>query len=533
VRRLVLALLALLAAGPAAAEFRLTVLHTNDVHGRLEPANRFGAPCRPQDVAEGTCYGGTARLAAAVAGIREEAAAAGSHVLLLDGGDQFQGTLFYTRYKGIAEARAMNLLGYDAMSLGNHEFDDGPEILGRFLGLVRFPVLAANLDVAAEPALAGRVARFAVLERGGRRIGIVGAVTADTPTVSRPGPRVGVGAVEPAVQAAVAALRAAGVDIVFLLSHVGLELDRELARRIEGLDLVVGGHSHSVLGDGLPGAQGPYPAVEMGPAGGPVPVVQAGAWGRYLGRLDLAFDAAGRLLRWQGAPLELGVGVPAAPAAAAMVAELARPLAALRQEIVGLSLVDLPADACREAECALGNLVADAMLAEAKSRGAVAAIQNGGGLRAGIAAGPVSRGHVLETLPFGNTLSVFALSGADLRAALEHGVSAIGGAGGGRFPQVAGLRYAFDPRRPAGGRILSVEVADGAGGFRPVVAEARYTVVANDFLRRGGDGYAMFRDRAVDPYDFGRNLEDVLVDHLARLGPAAPALEGRIRRSGG
>ena len=183
---LIFALLLLLPADPPilAGELSLTILHTNDVHSRLAATPPFGAECNAEHVSENKCLGGAARLSGAINAIRAE----GGHTVLLDAGDQFQGSLFFTYYSGQAAAQVMNGLGYDAMALGNHEFDGGPETLSRFAERIDFPLLAANMDVSTDRHLAGHVAPWTVLEFGGERIGVVGLITEETPSISSPGP---------------------------------------------------------------------------------------------------------------------------------------------------------------------------------------------------------------------------------------------------------------------------------------------------------------------------------------------------------
>ena len=176
----------------------------------------------------------------------------------------------------------------------------------------------------------------------------------------------------------------------------------------------------------------------------------------------------------------------------------------------------------------MGNLVAEAMLDRVKDQGIAIAITNGGGLRASIDAGPVTMGEVLTVLPFQNTLSTFEAKGATILAALENGVSAVEESEG-RFPQVAGLRYSFDPARPAGARVSDVQVAT-ALGWAPLDAAATYGVVTNNFLRSGGDGYRMFATEGMNAYDFGPDLADVTADFLARHSPYAASVDGRITR---
>jgi 5'-nucleotidase len=317
-RAALLTLAALAAAGPAAADgFRLTVLHVNDFHSRIEPINRFDSTCGPDDEAKGECFGGAARLKTAVDARRAAAAAEGRASLLLDAGDQFQGSLFYTTYKEKAAAEVMTTLGVDAMTLGNHEFDDGPATAAALVAAVPFPVLAANLDVSAEPAFAAPLAPHAVLEAGGRRVGVIGALTPDTAEIASPGPNVAFEDEVAALTRSVAALEAEGVDVIVALTHVGLARDLEIAAAVPGLDLIVGGHSHTLLSDTAEGAAGPYPLMAPAAGGGTVPVVHAYAYGKYLGEVTLTLDDAGRVTAAEGEPILLDAAVAPDPAVAA------------------------------------------------------------------------------------------------------------------------------------------------------------------------------------------------------------------------
>ncbi len=530
-RRRVLATAAVALAAPAVlrahAPLRLTILHTNDVHSRHEPINRFGAACRAEEQAPGTCFGGSARLAAALAAERSAAERDGRTVLVLDAGDQFMGSLFYTHWRGLAELEVMNAIGYDAMAVGNHEFDNGPPVFGRFVRGARFPILSANIDAAAEPELADRIAPFTILERGGVKIGIVGLTTEDTPRISSPGPRVRFLSDIESLTVASRSVRDRGASAVIALTHVGLRRDVELARAVPGLSAIVGGHSHTLLSNTAQGAFARYPLSEQGASGVAVPIVQAGANNRYYGRLDLDLDATGRVLEARGDAKELGFADPRDPAVEAIVARLAEPLVALRARVIGTTTEELSNALCRRAECAIGNLIAEAMLEAARPAGAEIALQNSGGIRSRFPAGSVTWGDLLTVLPFSNTLATLKLRGADLRAALENGLSAVE-QGAGRFPQVAGLRFTWRPMAPAGSRLVSVSVRQPDGSYAPLDDDRVYGVVTNNFLRQGGDGYTVLRDRAIDPYDGGPNLEEVMEAFFSRHSPLAPLLDGRI-----
>jgi len=503
---------------PVSAQEALTILHTNDLHARFEPVSRYGSACPEADNAAGACLGGSARLATAISDARAAARAAGEAVLLVDAGDQFQGSLFYTHYKGLFAAEMMTRLGYDAMAVGNHEFDDGPDGLRGFLDAVVFPVLMANADLSGEPLLAGRLAGSAVIARGGAPVGVIGIAPEDTAELARPGPGVIFSPPVAAVQAEVDRLSAAGIDRIVLLSHSGYGADLAIARATTGIDVIVGGHSHSLLAGDDPAAAGPYPTMV-----GDTAVVQAGALGMYLGALRVVFDEAGRVISATGAARRLDAGVAEDPGVKARVAGAARPLEAIRARVVAEAALPIGGarEDCRARECEIGNLVADAMLERVRAQGAEVALQNGGGLRAGIDAGPVTMGEVLTVLPFSNTLSTFRVSGATLLAALENGVSRIE-EGAGRFPQVSGLRFSVDAGAPPGSRIRDVTVGDA-----PLDPERLYAVVSNDYVRNGGDGYTMLRD-ARDAYDFGPDLADVVAEYLAAGGPYVPYTDGRI-----
>lgn len=519
----------LLAGLPAHAGTRLTILHINDFHARYEPVDRFDATCQPADRNGADCFGGAARLAGAIARERESARADGRSVIVLSAGDQFQGSLIYTHWRGRDAAAVMNLIGFDAMTLGNHEFDDGPDALARFVREAGFPVLAVNVVPVADSPLHGLLGGSTVLERDGVRIGLVGAVTESTADTSSGGASVRFLSPSEAVRGEVARLAAAGIDKIVVLSHIGIAADRALAREVDGIDAIVGGHSHTRMGDSRDGAGLPYPLLAPGPGRNEVPIVTAYAFGRYLGRLDLDFDETGHVVAMAGRILAVDAGTPKDTVVAAKVAELAQPVAALRARRIGVATNDIDGErvSCRSRECAIGNLVTEAMLWRMRPQGAQIALQNGGGLRASLRAGPVTMGDVLTVLPFQNTISIFDLRGADLVAALEHGVARVE-EGSGAFLQVAGLRYAWDPARPPGNRLLRAEMRTGDSTWQPVDPGQTYRVVTNDFLRTGGDGFQMLATAAIDPVDFGPGVEDAVVQWVARNGSVAIRADGRI-----
>lgn len=503
-----------LTAGAASAEYSLTILHTNDFHDRFEPISKYDGPCSVEDNAAGDCFGGEARLVTALA----EARAKTNNSILVDGGDQFQGTLFYTQYKGAMTAEFMNKLGYDAMTVGNHEFDDGPEVLSAFVDAVDFPILMSNADLSGEALLSDKIAKSAIIERGGEKLGLIGLTPVNTNELASPGPNVVFTAPADAVQGEVDKLTAEGVNKIIVLSHSGYLVDQDVAANTTGVDVIVGGHDNSLLGD-MEGAKGKYPTMV-----GDTAIVQAYAYGKYLGELNVTFDDEGTITEATGQPILIDGAVVEDQPTLDRIAELAAPLEEIRNEVVGeaTDVIEGNRDVCRAMECSGGNLIADAMLARVKDQGIQVAIANSGGIRASIDAGEITKGEVLTVLPFQNTLSTFEVSGQVLIDALENGVSEIS-EGGGRFPQVAGMTFAVDPAAEVGSRVSDVMI-DGA----PLDPAATYGVVSNNFVRNGGDGYKMFTD-AANAYDFGPDLADVVSEFIAANGGAyTPYTDGRI-----
>ena len=521
---LVLLLLLVGVAGAQDDSYQLTIMHTNDVHGHHEP-QRNGD-------------GGAARQATVVNHIRAEV----DNHLLLDGGDRFTGTLFHVQYRGQDSVQIMNAIGYDAMALGNHEFDDGSEVLAAFVQGLNFPALSANTDFSEDPMLAGLIEPSVILDVGGEQIGIIGLTTPETAILAKPSEflvfhydLINV------TQEQVDMLTAQGVNKIILLTHIGYGADLEVAQGVSGVDVVVGGHTNTFLSNSYSGALGEYPTVVESASGEPVLVVQASTKTVYLGRLDVEFDGDGLVADWDGDAILLSRYISPDPDISDLIAGLAEPIAELAAKPVGeaaMALTGTSPRLCRIGECLLGNVITDAVL---EDTGVDIVFQNGGGIRADIDEGEVTLGEVLNVLPFGNLISTFELSGADVMAVLENSVSRVevdadnnpivDGASG-RFMQVAGLRYSYDATQEAGSRVLSADVMQD-GEYVAVDAEAIYSVATNDFIRAGGDGFAMLTENAINPYDQGRPLDQVVADYIAANSPISVMMEGRITHQAG
>lgn len=517
-----------LSAGAALADYELNILHINDFHSRIESINKFDSTCSAEEEGKNECFGGAARLLTAINQTRDALKAQGKNVLLLNAGDNFQGSLFYTTYKGTVEAEVLNAMKFDAMTVGNHEFDDSEDGLAGFLDKVQFPVVTANVVASAASKIGDRVKPSIVLEVGGQKIGIVGAVANDTAELATPGPNITIAEDVAKISEQVQKLKGEGVNKIIALTHVGYPRDLEFIAKIPDVDVVVGGHSHTLLSNTDQKAEGPYPTLVDNPGGYKVPVVQAGQYSKYLGDLRVVFDDSGVVKESKGDPILIDSSFKPDEATLKRIDELKAPIEALKSKVVGTSEGAIEGDrkVCRVKECSMGNLVADATLARVKDQGVTIAFANSGGLRSSIDSGDVSMGEVLTVLPFQNTVATFQLKGEDIRAALENGVSQIDD-GAGRFMQVSGMKYSFDRSKPAGSRVTAVEVKEG-DAFVPLDPAKTYTVAANNYVRTGGDGFKVFATKAINAYDFGPNLEEAVAAYITANSPYKPFTDGRI-----
>lgn len=514
--------------GAAQAEFSLRVLHINDFHSRFESITGSDSTCNAEGETKGECFGGVARLKTAIDMKKKEATDAGENVVLLSAGDNFQGSLFYTQYKSQIVADFMNDMGFDVVATGNHEFDDGPAEFAKFLAAAKFPIIGGNYDSSADPDLQGRPRGVIVLNIAGEKVGVIGATTEETPEIASVGD-VKFESVTEYVKGAVGALEGAGINKIIVLSHIGYPVDQKLGEAVSGIDLIVGGHTHTFLGD-VPGSVGAYPTLVKNPDGKDVPIVTAGQYGKVLGDIKVTWDDAGNVTTAEGDPMLLDASVTPDQGFLDRVAEAGKPLETLKAKVVGSATdaIEGNRNVCRVQECAMGNLVADAQLDRVADQGVTISIANSGGLRASIDAGDITMGEVLTVLPFSNTLATFKIKGEDIVAALENGLSQIEDIAG-RFPQVAGLKYTFDKSKPAGSRLVGDVLVQDGDSWVAIDPAKEYGVVTNNYVRGGGDGYDMFASEAIDAYDFGPPLEQVLADYIAKMGGSyTPYTDGRI-----
>ncbi|KAJ8270818.1 hypothetical protein GJAV_G00119630 [Gymnothorax javanicus] len=522
------------------ANFELTLLHTNDVHARVEETNEHSGACT-----KGSCFAGVARRFTKIKEIRNRE----RNVLLLDAGDQFQGTVWFNHYKGAEAAYFMNKLKYDAMALGNHEFDNGVEgLISPFLQEVDFSILSANIrpqqTLASE--IAGYYTPFKIFDVNSEKVAVVGYTSKETPLLSQPGPDLVFEDEIKAVQLQVDKLITLGINKIIALGHSGLAIDKEIAKKVKGVDVVIGGHSDTFLYTGTPPSTevpaGPYPFMVQSEEGYKVPVVQAYTFGKYLGFLKVTFDEAGRVVTATGNPILLDSTIPEDPGVRADVDEWKKSFATFSSLYVGKTLVYLNGteEACRFGECNLGNLICDAMVHhnleypdELQWNHVSSCILNSGSIQASIDErirdGSITMAELTSVLPFGGTFDLVQLKGSTLRKAFEHSVRRYG-EGSGEFLQVSGFNVKLDPSKSPGKRVAALNTLCTecrVPQYEPVDDGKIYKVVLPAFLADGGDGYSMIRDEKLK-HDSGDSDIAIVADYIKKMERVHTAVEGRI-----
>ncbi|MCH7904319.1 MAG: 5'-nucleotidase C-terminal domain-containing protein [Armatimonadetes bacterium] len=497
--------------------FSLTILHTNDMHAHMD-ATRLN----------GVMYGGYARQATLVKRIRSKV----GNVLLLNGGDTFQGTIYFNAYEGLSDLAFMNYVGYDAMAAGNHEFDRGPSVLAAFIRLMNFPMLAANINISRDEHLRGLIGKSTTIKVGGQTIGIVGAVTPSLHAISSPGEDVKMLDILASTQAEIDRLRADGINKIVMVSHVGYSSEVWLAQQLKGIDVIVGGHSHTLLGsmDGSSEGARPYPTRVTNAEGDTALVVQAYQWGMILGRLNVEFDKEGRVTSWSGGPIPITEDIPEDPVAKSMIAAFTKPVEELKNRIVGETTVTLDRDGQSVKGSVMSELVADSQYEATKSMGVVAAFINSGGVRTALEPGGISYGDAITVQPFNNTLVVIELTGAEIKASLEHGVGNGAGGHGGFLTPSTGTSYTVDHSQPLGQRISRIII-----GGEALDLNKSYKVAINNFTVGGGDAHEVLKNAKGQRFDTGLLDIDALVEYIRNHSPLdrGPASRVTIKTSAG
>ncbi|HRS21594.1 MAG: 5'-nucleotidase C-terminal domain-containing protein [Clostridia bacterium] len=474
---------------------KINILTSNDFHGLL---------------AGGGSDPGIAKL---VGNLKAHEALNKEGTLILSAGDMFQGSADSNLMYGKPVVAAMNAAGFDAMVLGNHEFDWGIDKLKERMDQSDFPYLAANLVEKSTGKAPDFVEPYIIVNKKGVNVGIIGIVTPETASKTKPE------LIEPydfknpaeVVNALVPEVKKAGADIVVVLSHLGAFQDSktgeitgeaaDLAKAVTGVDAIISGHTHTTVSGTVNN----------------IPIVQAYKNGRAVGHLEIYFDIKDKKVV-EAVPSVDGSVAKASPDAniAAYFKYIQSLIGPIKNEIIGKAAADFPHSPKDTQTTLLGNWVTDVMR---KAVNADIAIQNGGGLRRDLPAGNITMGLMYEIMPFDNTLFTVDLTGAQVRAAIEHGIMSEAMNPG----QFSGLKVQYDSTMPAGQRIVKITLSDG----KPLVDTQIYKVVTNDFQATGGDNYTMFLE-GKNSKDTSIPVRDILVNEIKEKGTISPVDDGRL-----
>ncbi|MCF8020955.1 MAG: 5'-nucleotidase C-terminal domain-containing protein [Vallitaleaceae bacterium] len=472
----------------AAGHVEITVFHVNDVHSRVAEYNNFGF--------------------AKIATVVNEARTAGDHVLLLDAGDSFHGQTFATISKGASIARLMNLMKFDALTTGNHDFNYGQARLLELQAETNFPLLAANVIKADNSML---LDDYVIKEFEGVKVAIFGLATPETTYKTHPDNVEGLTFEDPTVTAQrMVDLLTPMADIIVCLGHIGnqgMYTSEAIATAVDGIDLFVDAHSHSIYGEG------------SGMVVNDTLIVQTNDYAKNLGKVTLSYmdgtvTSSATLLTTEDA-----ASIVPNPDVLALMETVDAENEVITSAVVGTTTIDLQGERSfvRTGETNLGNLIAEAML---DASGADLAITNGGGIRASIPTGDITQGDIISVLPFGNYVITKSVMGSDIRSILEVGISDYPTEKG-AFPHIAGMTIKFDSNLPVGSKLTEVMIGD------ELLDDTKtYVLATNDFLGAGGDEYTALANYPILG-EFAA-LDEVLVSYMKENGTEKATVTGRI-----
>lgn len=532
----------------ADSEFELLILHNNDLHGQFTEVNAKGGMCSANSVKINNCFGGFARISQLVKNIR--AAEHKKTVLFLNAGDSFTGSALFSIFRENITSEFLNQLSIDAMCLGNHEFDQGVQTLQRFINMLQFPVVTANMDLRNAPELQHlkNLYNSIILEKNGRQIGIIGYVTPETKFKNV---QTTVDFYEEVERINIEAeiLKAQGINIIIALGHSGFPVDINIAMNCPDVDVVIGGHTNTFLYNGPPPdidiPVGSYPHIVKHASGKLVPVIQAYAYSKYLGMLNLTFDENGDLTNFTGQPILLDHSYSQDPEVLMLLQKYQQKVQELDKQIIGRTFTVLDGNSCRLQECNFGNLIVDSMMwyyirtqfneTEYWTDASIAFI-NSGAIRSSIDVldrnGVLSVFNIYSVLPFENRLVVATVTGCDILDILENSVAHYSVyAPNGGFLQMFGVQVVYNLSQPINHRVVSANLLCAKcriPTYMPLVKDEVYKIIITDFLMSGGDQFPIPQIRTIT------NLSHIssVIEYIRSRNLIIPKVENRITLHG-
>ncbi|XP_075154885.1 5'-nucleotidase-related protein-like isoform X2 [Haematobia irritans] len=522
--------------------FPLSIIHINDFHARYEPTDTSGGACE----ASAECIGGYARTVYTVRNLLEQQK--DKNPVYFNAGDSFQGSLWYNIGRWNVTKEFLNLLPADAMTLGNHEFDHGIDGVVPFLETLDSPMLVANIDSTNEPTMTGKYKPSMIIERSGRKIGVIGVILETTYDLANTGKLIFLNESESILEEA-AKLKDQGANIIIVLSHCGYDVDKIIAEKTGSVvDVIVGSHSHTFLytGDNPPGPdkpKGDYPTIIDHSSGRKVLIVQAGAYAKYVGNLTVFFDDEGNVVDFEGAPLYMDNKVPEDEKVMSLMPKW-RDIVNTRGSVkIGSTKVLLESQTCGYKECNMGNLYTDAILYKLMHlvpfnmtnwSNVSIAILAAGELYTTWPIGDITYSQIYSMAPFEAPLVAFDLQGLHLKNALEKSISYLDGENSASsttsFVQVTGLKIVYDLKKPVNERVVEVKVRCSECKI-PIYEELDedkiYRIIATRYVATGGYGFSTFKEYGTNAIEYSSEFES-LMEYVEKMSPLYTGLEDRI-----
>ncbi|CAG8500254.1 13897_t:CDS:2 [Racocetra persica] len=481
--------------------WNLTIIHTNDVHSHYDQINEAFTDCTAEQFEKNRCFGGIARHKTAI---------------------------------------------------GNHEFDNGPETLAAHFEQLSMPIVCANINTTLNPLLGAYIKPYHIFEE--YNLAVIGYITNVTDDVSNTGSTISFIDPIPIVQHYVDEVHSLGINRILTLSHNGYKPDKELAAKTRGIAVHIGGHSHSFLSNDITSKdysliEGPYPTIVKNAGGEDTLIVQAFWSGKYIGRLDVSFNEAGKIVAYSGAPILIDQSIPQDLVLVNLVSQWRSPLDKYTNIIIGNALDAFDHSKCQLEECTIGNLIADSLLwyCQQNISGKLnytkasdttkfditkinAAFINAGEIRAGLLEGPITKANILTIIPFNSSLVILPLTGKNISDLLETAVgrshNIISGKEVNGFIQVSGIRVKYDSSKPIFERLIEIKVWSwDTRIFESIVNDRIYDIATIDFVASGGDGLLPYPILGLIPFD---TENEILASYILNQKNITPNLDGRI-----
>lgn len=489
--------------------YELEIIHTGDLHSHLFPFNVYG-DCKIDDE---DCLGGFARITS----LMKEKLIENPNILIFDSGDRFSGTPYYSLTKGRYIAQSLAKMPYTAYTFGNHEFDEGTEEVEKFVQSMPFTALASNLKFEDSEVLKNKVKKSIILSKKGRKIGIIGVVTDEISPLGLQKSKIIISDIKESVKQEVEHLKNKGIDIIIVLSHIGIDNDIELAKQVKDIDIIIGGHSHTLLSNDKNISQryGNYPLVIEDKT----LILATGMGGQYVGNLRAVFDKNGVITEFSGDTLSINANIKSDEiiknvvlSAQDNLKEILNQKIAVTNKSIGFTKGK---DFCSQ-ECDVGELITSVLLKAFPNVDAV--MLNSGGIRSSFSKGDIVYNNLAQVYPYDSKVIIAELTGHEIKEFIQHGISDfLPNERTNAMLQTAGIEYTFSAKSK---KVIAISM-DG----KNIENEKIYRILTNKYIAEGGDGFPKIKNYI----EVDGSMRDIIRQQFYKLQHIDFVAENRIK----